>query len=166
MDRDYICLGGACAVGALPDRRPDCCERLGGASRGGQPAIERGQVWPGESPTVTATCSPNYLITTSTGTIEPGTQDIGNHCDDCNTTITLPFAYRFYGQMVTTANASSNGTLQFTSNAIEWENECLPSNLFLNNFIAGHWDDLRTDYYVENGIFTSVSGSEPNRISI
>src|SRR4051794_3184071 len=41
------------------------------------------------TPTATTTCSLPYTVITSTGTIEPGTQDIGNHCDDCNTAITL-----------------------------------------------------------------------------
>ncbi|MFL5733934.1 MAG: dockerin type I domain-containing protein [Chloroflexia bacterium] len=116
------------------------------------------------TPTASITCSPDYVITASTGAVVPGTVDIGNHCDDCNTTITLPFAYRFYGETFTTANVSSNGTIQFSSNSNEYRSECLPSTLYgLNNFIAGHWDDLVTDYYVTNGIFTSVSGSAPNR---
>src|SRR5205823_3471347 len=62
-------------------------------------------------------------------------------------------------------NVSSNGTLQFTSNNTTYTNSCLPTGASgLNNAIAGHWDDLRTDYYIENGIFTSVSGVAPNRI--
>src|SRR5205085_4085966 len=55
---------------------------------------------PNNTPIPVATCGPNsnYAITTSTGGIVPGVTDIGNHCDDCNTNIALPFAYRFYGQ--------------------------------------------------------------------
>ena len=35
-------------------------------------------------------CS-NYAVTTSTGTIVPGTTDIGNNCDDCSNVVALPF---------------------------------------------------------------------------
>ena len=60
---------------------------------------------PTVTPTPTAACGPesNYLIATATGTIVPGTYDIGNHCDECLTTITLPFPYDFYGQPFDTA---------------------------------------------------------------
>src|SRR5437899_2184196 len=37
-----------------------------------------------------STCN-QYVISQSTGTIQPGTTDTGNHCDDCVTTIQLPF---------------------------------------------------------------------------
>src|SRR5207253_1359432 len=51
--------------------------------------------------TPTATSTPNrqciiYYHSTATATIVPGTTDTGNHCDDCNTAITLPFAFRLY----------------------------------------------------------------------
>ena len=40
-----------------------------------------------------------YGITSATGQpIIPGTADIGNHCDDCTTPITLPFPVTLYGQ--------------------------------------------------------------------
>ena len=40
-----------------------------------------------------------YTITPTNGvSIVPGVTDTGNHCDDCCTTIGLPFAYPFYGQ--------------------------------------------------------------------
>jgi hypothetical protein len=122
---------------------------------------------PTNTPIPVATCGPNanYLITTSTGSIDPGTNDIGNHCDDCTTGISLPFTYRFYGQVFNAANVSSNGHLQFSSNNAAYTNNCLPSNFF-SNAIAPHWDDLRTDYQFNGptGIYTSVSGVAPNRI--
>ena len=47
---------------------------------------------------------PNYTITTETGqTIVPGTDDTGNHCDDCTTPITLPFPVYVYGHPYTSA---------------------------------------------------------------
>src|SRR5205814_5680078 len=107
------------------------------------------------TPTATATNTPlpaptcgsgsNYVISQSTGVaIVPGTTDTGNHCDDCTTNIALPFAYSLYGQSFTSANVSSNGTLQFVSNSTAFTNACLPQTLF-NNTIFPHWDDLRTD---------------------
>src|SRR4051812_8207842 len=38
----------------------------------------------------------DYNYTESSGTIVPGTEDTGSHCDDCSTPITLPFAYTLY----------------------------------------------------------------------
>src|SRR5207237_2039183 len=80
------------------------------------------------TPTPTGTCMPNdYTITTTTGTIVPGTTDTGNHCDDCVTNIALPFPVTFYDQTFTSANVSSNGNLQFTSTNEAAINDCLPT---------------------------------------
>ena len=59
-----------------------------------------GQTGGGGSPTPTATpsCTPGYTTATSTGTITAGGTDIGNHCDDCTTDITLPFPVSVYGK--------------------------------------------------------------------
>ena len=106
-----------------------------------------------------------YTSSTMTGqTIVPGTVNTGNAGDDATTAITLPFAFNFYGSPFTSANVSSNGNLQFTSNSTGFSNVCpLPTNT-LNNAILPFWDDLRTDMGTGSGIFTSVSGTAPNRI--
>ncbi|HEX9015446.1 MAG TPA: S-layer homology domain-containing protein, partial [Chloroflexota bacterium] len=118
---------------------------------------------PTPSPTACG-ASGNYNIGQSTGaTIVPGTVDIGNHTDDGVTFITLPFSYSLYGVPYTGANVSSNGNLQFVTNNNAWSNDCLPSATINGPTIFPHWDDLRTDLTGE-GIFTSVSGSAPNRI--
>ena len=91
-----------------------------------------------------------------------GTTDIGNHCDDCTTNIALPFAFSFYGTSFTSANVSSNGNVQFTSSGIDNVNTCLPYASF-NNAIFGHWGDLLTSG-TGRGVFTSTSGTAPNRI--
>ena len=131
---------------------------------------------PTPTPTATATptpsCTPDYTFTVGTGTIVPGTTEICNfHCDDCTTSILLPFTYQLYGQSFTGANLSSNGNLQFVSNSAFSTNSCMPTS-FYNYPILPHWSDLRTDanpgcstYPGGNcGIFTSVSGTAPNRI--
>ncbi len=110
--------------------------------------------------TCSASCS-DYEITPSVGSILPGTLDIGNHCDDCTTAVALPFPVTFYGQSFTTANVSSNGNLQFVSN-VSVPNTTLPV-AFLNSAICPFWDDLTTSGG-SNGIFTSITGTAPNRV--
>src|SRR6476659_1449122 len=59
---------------------------------------------PTASPTPTATPTPTptpipcagLTISQISGTIVPGTTDTGNHCDDCVTTIALPFPFTLY----------------------------------------------------------------------
>ena len=73
---------------------------------------------PTSTPTLPATNTPmatptacgantNYAIATATGTIVAGTADSGNHCDDCNTQITLPFPFRLYDQTFSSALVNS-----------------------------------------------------------
>ena len=115
------------------------------------------------TPTITPTvCSSNYVVATATGTIVAGTTDTGNHCDDCLTTITLPFSYQLYDQTYTQAQVSSNGQLDFGTGDAAFSNTCLPDTV-ADYAIFPHWDDL---YTINSGygIFTSVSGSSPNRI--
>lgn len=104
----------------------------------------------------------NYTVTESTGSIVSGTTDIGVHCDDCTATIALPFLYFYYNRPMLSAAVSSNGNLQFNSNNSTANNQCLPASN-LNDPIMPHWDDLVTDN-PGDGVFTSVSGTAPNRI--
>ena len=66
------------------------------------------------SPTPTPTCQVTYTTATATGNITAGGTDSGNHCDDCNTLVNLPFPVSVYGTPISVAYAGSNGTLQFT----------------------------------------------------
>ena len=113
--------------------------------------------------TATPTVSPCQIgITQITGTIVPGTTDIGNHGDDTVTTIALPFPYTLYDQTFTSVNLSSNGNAQFVATDAAFTNQCLPWSGH-NYTIFPYWDDL---YLVNSGfgIFTSISGTAPNRI--
>lgn len=117
------------------------------------------------TPTATATATPcvgDYTITQIGDSIVPGTTDIGNHMDDQVTTIALPFSYSLYGTTFTSVNLSSNGNAQFMTTDTEFANSCLPWATH-NYTILPYWDDL---YLVNNGfgIFTSVTGTAPNRI--
>jgi hypothetical protein len=120
---------------------------------------------PTHTPTVTPTicgATSEYTYATGSGTIVPGTTDTGNHCDDCLTTITLPFSYVLYDQSFTSAQVSSNGQLDFGTGDDAYDNSCLPDTA-ATYAIFPYWDDL---YTVNGGygIFTSISGTAPNRI--
>ena len=105
----------------------------------------------------------HYMISKIGGSIVPGTTDIGNHGDDTvSTTVALPFAYTLYDQTFTSINVSSNGNAQFTTSDTAFTNQCLPW-LTHNDSIYPYSDNL----YLVNagfGIFTSISGTAPNRI--
>ena len=109
-----------------------------------------------------AQCSSFSLTSSAGASIIPGTTDIGNHCDDCVTSIALPFPVTIYGTSYAAANVSSNGTLQFTTTSDSYANGCLPQAGTLGVAICPHWDDLLTNG-PDEGIFTSVSGSAPSR---
>jgi hypothetical protein len=125
---------------------------------------------PTNTPTPTP-CVGQYAITQIAGTIVPGITDIGNHSDDLITTIALPFLYTLYGQTFTSVNLSSNGNAQFTTTDANYLNQCLPWTTH-NYSMFPYWDDQRTDAQTgcagfpsgSCGIFTSVSGTAPNRI--
>jgi hypothetical protein len=104
----------------------------------------------------------NYAFKSGIGQIVPGATDTGNHCDDCTTPITLPFPATFHGTTFTTANVSSNGNIEFVSNAASQSNSMLPNSSF-NWAIFPFWDDLLTNV-AGKGIFTSVQGFAPRRV--
>ena len=116
-------------------------------------------------PCPTPTPIPDYSFSTSSGaSIVPGTTDIGIHCDACTASISLPFPVQFYDRVFTSANVSSKGFVQFTSNNDGCCGSCLPQS-FVSDVIAAHWSDLNTaDAANGQGVFTSVSGTAPNRI--
>jgi hypothetical protein len=133
---------------------------------------------PTASPTPTNTPTPTpcvgqYTITQIGGSIVPGSTDSGNHGDDVVTTLALPFPFTLYDTPFTSINISSNGNGQFTTTATDFTNVCLPW-LSHNYSIFPYWDDQRTDNlgwvgcttYPGGtcGVYTSVSGTAPNRI--
>jgi hypothetical protein len=134
---------------------------------------------PTNTPTPTPTVCPgaNYTISQTSGTIALGTTDTGNHCDDCDTLVTLPFPFKLYDQTFSTVNVSSNGRLDFVTNNDPggYLTSCLPAPPHNGPFaytIFPLWHDLRTDAGLSGcsawtngcGIFTSTSGSAPTRI--
>jgi len=121
-------------------------------------------------------CPPqnHYDIAQIGGSIVPGTTDTGNHGDDSVTTIALPFTYTIYDQTFTSINLSSNGNAQFTTTDIAFTNSCPLPWTTHNYTIFPYWDDQRTDNLGwagctaypngQCGVFTSVTGTAPNRI--
>src|SRR5436190_9088000 len=59
-------------------------------------------------------CS-QYMITAGSDPIVAGTTDTGNHTDDGDTLVSLPFTFQFYNQNFTSVNVSSNGHLDFVT---------------------------------------------------
>ena len=136
----------------------------------------------GGTPTPTPTPTPTaagcqYTFTTGTDTIVPGTTDTGNHTDDGDTFVALPFSFSLYDQTYNGVNVNSNGRLDFVciNEPGGYVAACLPppdNQCPFDYTIFGLWSDYRTDIVGEGcsafasgcGIFTSVSGTAPDRI--
>jgi hypothetical protein len=125
------------------------------------------------APTPGACATTDYVITQSSGVqIVPGTTDTGNHCDfiGCTTGINLPFPFTLYDRTFTSAYLGSAGTIGFVGNQGYAISRCLPLDepQNLNFGILAYWDYVETDGSGcpggPCGIYTSVSGSAPNRI--
>ena len=130
---------------------------------------------PTPTPTATSTPTPcigTYVINQIGGSIVPGTTDSGNHGDDQVTNIPLPFSYTLYDHTFNSINVSSNGNAQFTTTDTAFTNVCPLPWASHNDAIFPYWDDQRTDAQTgcaafpggTCGVFTSVSGTAPNRI--
>ena len=112
----------------------------------------------GGSPTPTPTASPTptstpagcqYTFTTGTDPIVPGTTDTGNHIDDGDTFVALPFAFSLYDQTYNGVNVSSNGRLDFVciNEPAGFNAACLPPppNVCPFDYTIFAWSDFRTD---------------------
>ena len=119
----------------------------------------------------------SYEFTTGADAIVPGDTNIGNFADDGDTLVTLPFSFTLYDQTFNAVNVSSNGRADFVcvNEPGGFSSACLPAPDNVCPFdytIFPNWSDYRTDIVGEGcanfasgcGIFTSVSGSAPNRI--
>ncbi len=84
-------------------------------------------------------------------------------CNSCTVNIPLPFTYSLYDTPYSSVNASSKGTLQFSTSNSTGENTCLPASA-MGDAILAYWDDLNTNVNDNMGIFTSTTGTAPNRI--
>ena len=87
--------------------------------------------------------------------------DIGITDDDGYSDESLPFDFRFYGQIYSSAQISANGYLTFGGNGWAFENSGLPWQDEPNEGIYPFWDDL--DPSQGGSIYTTTTGSMPNR---
>jgi hypothetical protein len=108
----------------------------------------------------------------------PGDTDTGLHTDDGDTFISFPFSFTLYDQTFTGVNVNTNGRLDFVcvNEPNGYMTACLPppDNVCPYDYtIFPLWEDMRTDAGLSGcssfpggncGVFTSVSGSAPNRI--
>ena len=164
-------INGASQQDAYTDRDP-----VGPTPTASPSATSTATASPTPTATATATpCQTSYTTATTTGTITAGGTDIGNHCDDCTTDITLPFPVSVYGNPPVTAVAvGSDGDIHFPGpyNKLFWWMGCVPvdpaggQDPFLNTFFP-NYADLVTDETVgpcpDCGIFTQTLGTAPNR---
>ncbi len=119
----------------------------------------------------------NYTFSTGADAIVPGDTDIGLHTDDGDTFVALPFSFQLYDQTYNGVNVSSNGRLDFVciNEPGGFASACLPApdNICPFDFtVFPLWSDYNLGVVGEGcatfasgcGVFTSVSGSAPNRI--
>ena len=114
------------------------------------------------TPSPTCAVPQNYIVTNDAAPIAPGITDIGNHCDDCATSITLPFPFSLYGTTYTSAQAGSNGYLGFGTIDNFFYTGCLPDATATYNIFPYAVDQI-TGATGNYGIFTLTSGTAPNR---
>jgi hypothetical protein len=132
---------------------------------------------PTPTPTPPRAACPQYSITEATGTIVPGTTDTGNHCAWCDTLITLPFPFVLYDQTFTSVMVTSSGRLDFVcdNEPAGYTETCPPvppNNCPYDFTIFALWHEWYTGTGATGcstwangcGIFTSISGSVPNRV--
>jgi hypothetical protein len=164
-------INGASQQDAYTDRDP-----VGPTPTASPSATSTATASPTPTATATATpCQTGYTTATSTGTITAGGTDVGNHCDDCTTDITLPFPVSVYGNPpVTDVAVGSDGDIHFPGpyNKLFWWAGCVPvdpmggQDPFLNTLFP-NYADLVTDESVGPctgcGIFTQTLGTAPNR---
>lgn len=122
------------------------------------------------APSLTPAAATNYQIAETTGALVPGTTQVpvtncpsGVPGDDCIATVALPFSFTLYDTPFSAVNVNSNGNAQFASNVATFPlDACLPISAYSYTIYAHHAD--LTIGGTNEGIFTSVSGSAPNRI--
>jgi hypothetical protein len=118
---------------------------------------------PGLRVSYTATACARYTVTQADDVdFIGGSDDIGNHCDDCTTAINLPFPFSIYDISASTVTVSSNGNLQFTSNSSALGAICPPNSAFGATILAFQ-DDLLTNT-PGAGVFTATAGVAPDRV--
>jgi|ERR1044071_681251 hypothetical protein len=126
---------------------------------------------PSPAPTPSPTPCVNYAYTVSAGAIVPGTIGPENQCDECSSSVTLPFSYQLYDTSFNRVMVGSNGHLTFATINDAFDATCIPQAV-TTYAIFPYRTDLCTvsDGLCGNnvgtgyGVFISTTGSPPNRI--
>src|SRR5207253_769938 len=84
------------------------------------------------------------------------------HCDDCNTSVALPFPMTLYDTAYTSVLAGSNGYLSLGTLSNSSYSCCLPNASFTYSIFPFEVDQI-TGATGNYGIFTATTGSSPNR---
>jgi hypothetical protein len=130
----------------------------------------RNHPWFGHSPLAPTSAGPaaattacDYDFTLGTDTFVAGVTDLAPNCDDCLVPVTLPFPVTLFGTSYTTAQAGSNGSLQFGTANATFQITCSPFGVAgTTDVLAPYWVDQTV--FEPNSIFTTTTGSAPNRI--
>ncbi len=133
---------------------------------------ERGSTSPLAASASPTTCAIDYTYTVSEGTIVTATDVLSSGCAQCTTQVTLPFPFTFYGQSYTSGEVEHEGNIQFNS-----ADTSFPSCPFpiaqIGPAMFPYWSGFQITrdpdyclgiYGISCGIYTSTSGSAPNRI--
>src|SRR5438132_11482782 len=81
---------------------------------------------PTSTPSATACPGNQYTITGGTDTIVAGTTDTGSHCDDCITTVALPFSVQLDGNNSSSSELASHGTAKIVTVTSTVVTLCIP----------------------------------------
>jgi len=104
----------------------------------------------------TGTAPATYSWIDATGGTNTGIAD-----DDGYSDVSIPFDFRFYGQIYNSARISANGYLTFGENGWSFKSTGLPWQDDPNEGIYPLWDDL--DPSQGGSIYSTTTGAMPNR---
>jgi hypothetical protein len=154
--------GNGFGCGTAWVRKPDCVATtdpdqvyrlLGTTGGGGTP-----------TPTPSGNCG-DYTFALGTATFVPGVDDLLLDCDDCGADVVLPFTVHLYDQDFTQVHVGSNGHATLGTFDDGFGITCSPFGIAGTTYALGpFWDDQTVFAADGHGVFTTTTGSAPNRI--
>ena len=116
------------------------------------------------TPTPGGNCG-TYSFALGTATFVPGVDDLNLDCDDCSGNVALPFSVHLYDQDFTSVQVGSNGWATFGVFDDGFGITCSPFGIAGTTYaLAPFWDDQTVFAADGHGVFTTTTGSAPNRI--
>jgi len=133
---------------------PDQVYRINGTTGGGGTP----------TPTPPGNCG-DYSLALDTATFVPGVDPLNPDCDDCGVDVVLPFTVHLYDQDFTQVHVGSNGHATFGTFDDGFGITCSPFGIAGTTYaLAPYWDDQTVFLADGHNIFTTTTGSAPNRI--